>query len=126
MMDAETLKAMNRERATKAARFKKVPFLVEEENIKGFRREWETGTLSFPFPNLGDYRPDGYELVNTHFAASQSPGSGVDTTSGQIEVGELAMTIPEFLDHLVPGRHYALIDEGQFQVHVGEFTREQT
>jgi hypothetical protein len=66
----------------------------------------------FPFPDMGDYRPEDWEMVETYF---------VDST-GFGEPDELALTPEEFKKILKPGYGYGVIKVGQFQVVVGEFT----
>jgi len=64
-------------------------------------------------PNLGNYIPKGWELVEKLF---------VDT-SGFGRRGEPAMTLEEFKEtgYRGPEYGYALIEEGQFQIYVGVF-----
>lgn len=74
----------------------------------------------FPFPNLGDYVPEGWELVERHFVDS----------SGFGQPGEPALTAPEFA-RIVEERNdrygdqvgWGVVEVGQFQVYVGEFHR---
>ena len=42
-------------------------------------------------------------------------------SSGWGEEGEAALTIGQFLKKVKVGKYYAVIEEGQFQVHVGEY-----
>lgn len=65
----------------------------------------------FPFPNIGDYRPTGWELVDTLLCDKSRFGSP----------SEPALTVAQLLERLRPGFGYAIIEEGQFQVVVGEF-----
>jgi hypothetical protein len=37
---------------------------------------------------------------------------------------EPALTIEKFIKKLIPGRAYAIIEEGEMQCYVGEFVRE--
>ena len=64
-------------------------------------------------PDLGDHRPKGWILTRVFFVDS----------SGYGEKGEAAMTIEDFAEQAVAGRGYGLIEQGQFQVHIGEFAR---
>lgn len=106
MYDLATLRAMNRAAASRAAREHKRPYIVEKEDL---------GSMPpFPFPNLGDYRPKGWKLIEEHFVDNSGFGSP----------GEPALTVNEFISKLVVGHGYAIIGEGQFQVYVGEFTKE--
>lgn len=116
MMSLATIKAVNREHAQEAARNGRTPFVyfsvVEVDQTDGF-----------PFPFFGDYRPDGWEMVDTHF---------VDATGWGTE-DEPALTVEQFRrvirdsigDHAANRETvgWAVIEAGQFQVRVGEFTR---
>ena len=73
-----------------------------------------TGDLdNLSIPNLGNYVPRGWKLVKTYFVDSSGFGSE----------DEPAMTIEMFKRQLKVGYGYAVIEEGQFQVYVGEFER---
>ena len=63
--------------------------------------------------DFGDYRPDRWELTETYFVDS----------SGFGQEGEPALTLEQFIVRMVPGKGYATIEHGQFQVYVGEFER---
>jgi len=67
----------------------------------------------FPFPNLGDFCPDGWEEVDRFFCDS----------SGLGEPGEPALTTEQLKVHLKVGMGYAVVEAGQFQVYIGEFQR---
>jgi hypothetical protein len=103
---------MSAEQAAMAAEANLTPYTVEQEDID----DWKSGArrLRFPFPNIGDYRPDGWELVETLFVDKSGFGSP----------SEPALTIEQLLDRLVAGKGYAIIEEGQFQLYLGEFVRE--
>ena len=114
MMSLETIRSMSREVAEKAASNKLYPFTVEEEDI----RDWKTALVvgkspRLPFPDLGDYRPEGWELVDDLLC--DSTGMGADN--------EPALTIRQLLDRLTAGRGYAVVESGQFQVVLGEFKK---
>jgi hypothetical protein len=113
MMSLSSIKQMSRERAIEAARERRVPFFVEEEDIEFYRQSYLDGTLSFPFPNLGDHVPDGWELEDSLFVDSSGFGSS----------GEAALTICQFIEAMEPNFGYAIIEEGQFQVYVGRFKK---
>ena len=105
MMDLNTIHAMSREAAAEAATEGKVPFVIDEQDLQDMP--------PFPFPQLGDYTPAGWEKIDTHF---------VDKT-GMGDDDEPALTTRQFIDRLVVGHGYALTEEGQFQVYVGEYVR---
>ena len=69
-------------------------------------------------PNLGDYVPEDWELVKTHF---------VDA-SGMGEEGEPALTFDQFktkvrtvIAYEVEIYGWGLVEQGQFQVYIGQF-----
>ncbi len=65
-------------------------------------------------PNIGDYRPRGWKLVEHRL---------VDKTGLGLEY-EPALTVPglmRWVRSMGPGNGYAIIEEGQFQVVLGRF-----
>lgn len=104
MMDLETIKSTNEERASQARKENIKPFVIEsQDQINSFK--------GFPFPHVGDHVPEGWKLIETYF---------VDA-SGFGRVGEGALTVRQFLQKLKVGFGYAVVEAGQFQVYVGEF-----
>ena len=69
-------------------------------------------------PNFGakpkDWAPSGWKLVKTHFVSKMPGGDGGPATSFE-----------DFADGAKKGSSYAIVDEGQFQVYVGEFERKE-
>ena len=105
MLDISTIRRMSREAAKKAASEGLEPYILwpgEEDDFP-----------PFPFPFIGDYRPKGYRLCKKYFV--DSSGLGAED--------EPALTIDRFIKCLKPGRGYAVIEAGQFQVIVGEFKK---
>lgn len=102
MMSLATIRAMSRERAYQAAKAGLTPMVLWD--LDDIRR----------MPNIGSHVPRGWTLLRVFF---------VDA-SGWGRVGEPAYTLPELRCKVVLGRAYAIVEEGQFQVHVGEFCRE--
>jgi len=84
---------------------KRTPYLFKKEDRDHFP--------PFPFPNIGDFRPKGWELTESYFVDSSGFGSD----------NEPALTVRQFLKKLQDGFGYAIIEEGQFQVYVGEFKK---
>jgi hypothetical protein len=81
--------------------------MVEAEDLDGLETE-------LSIPNLGDYRPKGYEMIDTWFVDKSGFGSA----------SEPAMTIPRMFEKIRengPGFGYGMIEEGQFQCYVGVF-----
>lgn len=105
MLDPQTIQSRNRAAAAQATADKRLPFIVEAEDLP-----WPGGR-PFPFPYIGEFAPPGWRRVQTHFV--DSSGFGDQT--------EPALTGEEFGERLQAGRGYAIVSMGQFQVHVGEF-----
>jgi hypothetical protein len=102
MYSLETIKSMNRETAKEAKESGKKPLLYSgiPEDLRSI-------------PNIGDYRPKGWKLVDTYFV--DSSGLGLS--------GEPALTFSEFARNAKVGYGYAIIEAGQFQVYIGEFKK---
>lgn len=113
MLSPSTIKRQNRERAERAARENLEPFVYFEPAEVAEHN-------GFPFPHIGDHRPEGWELVDVHFV--DATGLGTER--------EPALTVSTFAD-IVRRRiresdrtvGWAVIEAGQFQVRVGEFQR---
>jgi hypothetical protein len=106
-MSIQTIHDLSRKAARKAAREHKRPAMIEAEDLDSLETE-------LSIPNLGDYRPKGYEMIDTWFVDKSGFGSS----------GERAMTIPRMFEKIRengPGFGYGMIEEGQFQCYVGVF-----
>jgi hypothetical protein len=110
MMDLHAIRYLNEKIAKRAKKAKLQPHVVTEADLEKAKK----GKFTFSLPNLGYFKPKGWIKVNHYF---------VDKT-GWGRPGELALTIEEFIDKMIPGRAYALIEEGEMQCYVGEFVRE--
>lgn len=71
------------------------------------------GEKVYGMPNFGDYRNKNWELVNDYFV--DSSGFGAEN--------ETALTAERFFSKVKAGYGYAIIEEGQFQIVVGEFKK---
>jgi hypothetical protein len=113
MLDLATIRAMNAEAAKVAAREHREPYIpYDAEEIESYRKR------SIPFPNLGDYRPKGWKLVDSLFCDISGLGSPDETalTRGQL--------VERILDLSRRGTYaYALIEVGEFQAYLGVFKR---
>jgi hypothetical protein len=103
MMSAAYIASESRRAARIAAAHGDKPVIWEEGDAESFHR--------FPFPFIGNWRPRGYTLVDTLFC--DSSGLGAED--------EPALSVRQLLARLRPGYAYAVIEAGQFQVHLGEF-----
>jgi hypothetical protein len=62
-------------------------------------------------PNIGDFRPKGFKLVDDMMVDKSGFGSE----------NEPALTVRQFALRLQHGKAYAIVEEGQFQVVIGVF-----
>ena len=106
MFSLEYIKEMNKEAMKEAIDMQKLPikvFSFGSVDIEKLRS----------IHNIGDYRPEGFNLVNTYFVDSSGFGSE----------GEPALTFKQFSKVVKPECYYAIIECGQFQVYIGEFIK---
>ena len=115
MMSLEAIQALSAETGLQARKQRRVPYVFRDAGAVE-----QLGTRVGPsIPNLGDYCPKGWELIETLFVDSSGWGA----------VGEPAMTQGQFkqwvADRFDEGHDYgyAVVESGQFQVHVGVFTK---
>jgi len=111
MMDLHTIHELSRQAARKARREHRQPAVPTDHD----RAEMAQGRYgNFRIPNLGEYRPRGWRMIDQHF---------VDK-SGFSSPGEPALTMPKFMQLIAktdPSHGWGMIEEGQFQAWVGEF-----
>ena len=99
MMDRATIRAMSADAAAEAAEEGRLPHtIIDADDVRRAVM-------------LGDHRPEGWTLLRVLF---------VDK-SGWGQRGEAALSFDELTETVVPGRAYGIVDEGQFQMHLGEF-----
>ena len=109
MMDTATIRDFQRQAAQRAARQNKVPYVPFDES--------DIDEKKLSIPNLGNYCPKGYKMIDDVMVDSSGFGSP----------GEPALTMGEFLDRMrndlkeKKNLGYAIVEEGQFQVVVGVF-----
>ncbi len=111
MMSAAAIRHLAQQQARRAARAKVQPLVIEGEDMPDDNRMFE---YIRHMPNIGDYRPRGWKLVEHRL---------VDKTGLGLEY-EPALTIRGLMmwvRSMGPGNGYAIIEEGQFQVVVGRF-----
>jgi hypothetical protein len=112
MFDTDTIKRMQKDYAVRAAQKKLEPFVL-----------WDAEEVDlmppFPFPVLGDHRPDGWELVEEWFC--DSSGFGTDDEPA-LSSRQLKDKLKEYTRK--PGTYgFGVTSVGQFQVYLGVFTR---
>ncbi len=112
-MDLATIRHLAREQATKARRHGKKPFIVEEQDLEDWKLAHAAGRAPrFPFPNIGTYVPKGWKATDRDPLFCDKMGDGDNGRSAGIL---------EILGWLRPGYGYAIIEEGEFQLYLGEF-----
>ena len=111
MWSTQTIVSLSRETAIKAAQKQVEPYVpASPEEVQAW--------TSFPFPNMGDYRPDGWYVVDTML---------VDAT-GRDEYGP-ALSQSEFrtkvasLVKAIPDTGFGIVEVGPFQVVIAIFTQ---
>jgi hypothetical protein len=116
MWDLATLNTINAE-MTRKARAKRTQLIaLKSEKDVDDLLDGKNG----PLPNVGDYVPTGWEEAMTPLFVD---------SSGFGSPGERALTITQLrarLKELVaenPAYKYGVVSQGQFQLHLGVFTR---
>lgn len=110
MMSPGVIHDMALKAARKAAREKRVPLVLEAEDIAILKAKGAESGLRFPF--LGTYIPRGWKRTEREFFVDSSGFGGP---------GEPALTLEKFLDQVKPSHGYAVTEAGQFQVYVAEY-----
>ena len=109
-MDLYAIKYLNEKIARRARKSKLKPYVITEADLE----EAKKGMFTFSLPNLGYFKPKGWEKVKEYFVDKTGAGSPY----------EPALTIDQFIEKLIPGRAYAMIEEGEMQCYLGEFVKE--
>src|SRR5262245_21080126 len=102
MMSQAESWALNQEFGKRAAAVRRVP------SVLAIQVEIDTCRTP-PFPNLGIYVPPGWREVERHVLDKSGRTDG------------LALGLDELKEHLRPGRGCGIVEEGPFQVCIGEF-----
>ncbi len=102
-MSLELIKQLSQEAGQQAA----------EENREPLVAFVDRDEAVFKCPNLGDYVPDGWTLIERLFVDNSGFGSP----------NEPALTAEQFINKVKEGFGYAIIEEGQFQVYIGVFKK---
>ena len=111
MMSIDHIVGLAKEQAAQASRMKKQPMRIPNKVYwDKFSADKKADRLHH-IPNLGGYVHPDWERVD-NFMVDSSGFGGTD---------EPALTFEQFVGRVVPRRGYAIIEEGQFQVIVGEF-----
>lgn len=126
MLSSADIIEMQRDAAAAAAQAKQEPLMVWPQDVGDLN-----AIRAMPF--LGDYLPAGWERVDPDTIKPNRTRHSANTVDGVPSLwvdasgfggpGELAMTIQEFVDWIVPNYGYAITVSGQFQIGVGVFRR---
>jgi len=108
MMSASTIYELQERARKKAKRNKTEPYEIWPGDVNRFP--------PFPFPSIGNYNHPRWDLVKTYFV--DSTGSGEDD--------EGAMSTRQLIAKLKVGYAYAIVEQGQFQLVVGEYKLKRT
>jgi hypothetical protein len=111
MMSLQAIADLSRAVAVKAAAQELEPYQPASVNEPA---KWGR---SFPIPNLGDYRPSGWKLVDN--ALVDATGTGAEWEGAVTVASFPAWCSRQMVEH--PGAGFGMIEEGQFQVVVGVF-----
>jgi hypothetical protein len=112
MMSLAVIQQLSDAQARKAARVKRrpyVPFDVEEVD----RME------TFPFPNIGSYKPAGWRKVADWFV--DKTGWGAEDEPA-LTLNQFRAAVREWVEKH-PGDGFAITEEGQFQIYVSAFRK---
>lgn len=117
-MSIETIVALSDEVGAEARRRATQPLVPTPADVERWR-ELRTDRGGPTIPNIGSYRPDGWELIDDLFCDKSGTGAP----------DEPALTLDQFCDcveDLFADEHepgLAIIEEGEFQLVVGVFRR---
>jgi hypothetical protein len=107
MMSLQQIRQVSREAAVKAARQRRIPYVITAED--------KTDRSHVMLPFLGDYVPKGWLRTERDELFVDSTGVGGPN--------EPAMTSAQMFDQFTVGLGYAIVEAGQFQVYVAEYIR---
>jgi hypothetical protein len=118
MLSLSGIRQLSRDAAIRSVRDNRIPFTVEPEDLIDWKRRLETGTLKLPFPSLGAYVPNGFRRTTRDPLFVDHSGCGTES--------EPALTVRALVEALTPGKAYAIIETGQFQLYVAEYERDDS
>lgn len=110
MLSIESIRQMNKKAEGKAKANGLRPVVIKKSANIDYSTDIIIKRLRH-IPNIGDYRPDGWELVDAFLVDNSGFGSP----------DEPAYTIEQLADKIEVDFGYAIIECGQFQVVVGKF-----
>lgn len=120
MMSNAQIAQMSRDAATHAAKERKVPLMVWPEDLEDLN-------LIEGIPFLGDYVPPGWKRVEVPEGRCVYKHDGVSCwfvgASGCGADNEPALSIDQFLKVIEVNFGYAVVEAGQFQVHIAKYEK---
>ncbi len=124
MMSLEAIQEVSRVHAAAAASAGRFPFTFESEdldNLECLRNIPFLGTHLSPGWKRLDITTKGY--VHGLYDGDNDGHGAWFVSTGWGEPGEPALIPEEFLKVIVAGHSYGIVEEGQFQIKIGEFER---
>ena len=113
MMDIAAIEAASREAAVSAAAKKKLPYVPFDE------KEIQSETVLKHIPYIGDYRPEGWQLIDKWFCDHSGMGAEDEPA---LTIGQLkAKMLDKYNTDCTCG--YGIIEIGPFQLFLGVFTK---
>lgn len=109
-MSLEKIRQMAEEQGYTARAEEKQPYIAKHNKDAGIKA----------CPNFGTYVPEGWILKEQYFVDS----SGFSTDAEL--AGHSCLSFNQLVKKVKKGRGYAIIEVGQFQLHVGEFVSDWT
>jgi hypothetical protein len=110
------IRAVSEDAGRRAAEENKTPYvLYNAEELDDFP--------PFPFPNLGDHEPEGWRLCTTLFCDKSGMGAPGEPALTIEQLKEKIRGILLLSDTLDQTTGFGIVEEGQFQVHLGVFRK---
>lgn len=103
MMSLESIEQLSREAGEQAADEEREPLIAFVDKDEAMVK----------CPNLGDYVPDGWKLIDRLFVDKM----GFGDADGR------CLTVEQFIEKVKSGLGYAIVEEGQFQIYIGVFKK---
>lgn len=113
MMSLWAMKDLAKDQAAKAAKENQEPFVFNDV-------EEMLMSKTFPFPNIGSYRPKGWRLLERMFCDKSGLGASHEPA---LTVGQMQAKMFKILERARNVIGFAVIQEGQFQCYVGVFRK---
>ena len=103
MMSLQLIEQLSKEAGERAAEENREPLVAFINRDAGIVK----------CPNLGNYVPDGWSLIERLFVDKDGLADG----DGR------CLSLQQFIDRVKAGLGYAIVEEGQFQLYIGVFKK---